>query len=134
MTIAERLIKIRSEQIVNGKKMSQEAFAKELGMERGRYKNYEGGTVIPDDAVIKLVCSIYHVRYDWLKTGEGEMYEENENLSPREVQMMLRGSFSNEQIAWAITMLQQPTEVLQGMTQMLRDYAEELNRIKRDRE
>lgn len=134
MTIAERLIKIRSEQIVNGKKMSQEAFAKELGMERGRYKNYEGGTVIPDDAVIKLVCSIYHVRYDWLKTGEGEMYEENENLSPREVQMMLRGSFSDEQIAWAITMLQQPTEVLQGMTQMLRDYAEELNKIKRDRE
>lgn len=134
MTIAERLIKIRSEQIVNGKKMSQEAFAKELGMERGRYKNYEGGTVIPDDAVIKLVCSIYHVRYDWLKTGEGEMYGQGEGYTPREVQMMLRGSFTDEQIAWAIAMLQQPVEVLQGMTQMLRDYEEQMSKIKKDRE
>lgn len=113
MTIAERLIKIRSEQIVNGKKMSQEAFAKELGMERGRYKNYEGGTVIPDDAVIKLVCSIYHVRYDWLKTGEGEMYDENEGITKEELRRIMTGNFSEAQIDIVMSFLSLPTEVLE---------------------
>lgn len=113
MTIAERLIKIRSEQIVNGKKMSQEAFAKELGMERGRYKNYEGGTVIPDDAVIKLVCSIYHVRYDWLKKGEGEMYEESEGITKEELRRIMTGNFTESQIDIVMSFLSLPTEVLE---------------------
>ena len=129
-TIHERIKEVRLSQ----GKMTQAEFAEKMGMTRDRYKNYEYGKVEVDGMLINLVCKTFHVNQRWLETGEGEMYEENDSLSPREVQMMLRGSFSDEQIAWAITMLQQPTEVLQGMTQMLRDYAEELNRIKRDRE
>lgn len=121
MSIAERLIKIRSEQIVNGKKMSQEAFAKELGMERGRYKNYEGGTVIPDDAVIKLVCSIYHVRYDWLKTGEGEMYDENEGITKEELRRIMTGNFTEAQIDIVMSFLSLPTEVLEMWLENIRN-------------
>lgn len=125
----DRIRLIRKEE-----KLTQKDFAEKMGMTRGRYKNYEYGKVQADGMFINLICKTFHVNKRWLETGEGEMYEENERRSPREVQMMLRGSFSDEQIAWAITMLQQPTEILQGMTQMLRDYAEELNKIKKDRE
>ncbi len=37
--------------------------------------SYETGRVTPDDTTIKLICSIYNVNEDWLKTGEGEPYK-----------------------------------------------------------
>ena len=114
--------------------LNQTEISAKLGISVSAYNKIVRGINNPSEQTIRGICSEFGISRRWLETGEGEMYEENESLSPREVQMMLRGNFSDEQIAWAITMLQQPTEILQGMTQMLRDYAEELNKIKRDRE
>ena len=129
-TIHERIKEIR----LSHGKMTQAEFAEKMGMTRDRYKNYEYGKVEVDGMLINLVCKTFHVNQRWLETGEGEMYVQGEGYTPREVQMLLRGSFTDEQIAWAITMLQQPVEILQGMTKMLRDYEEQMSKIKKDRE
>lgn len=125
---------VRIKHIRQTEKLTQIEFAEKIGISRVGLQKLESGENSPREQTVRVICSEFGISRRWLETGEGEMYEANDSLSPREVQMMLRGSFSDEQIAWAITMLQQPTEVLQGMTQMLRDYAEELNKIKRDRE
>ena len=124
----------RIKKVLIDSKFTQVKFAEIIGISRTGLQKLISGENNPSEQTVRAICSGFGISRRWLETGEGEMYEENDSLSPREVQMMLRGSFSDEQIAWAITMLQQPTEVLQGMTQMLRDYAEELNKIKRNRE
>lgn len=127
-------MKERIKIVYKDSKLNQADFAEKIGISRSGFQKIIHGDNGASEQTIRGICSEFGISRRWLETGEGEMYEENDSLSPREVQMMLRGSFSDEQIAWAITMLQQPTEVLQGMTQMLRDYAEELNKIKRNRE
>lgn len=114
---------------------TQEEIARKIGISKSGVQKLVANknNNNPSEQTVRAICDEFHISRKWLETGEGEMYKQGEGYTPCEVQRMLRGNFSDEQIAWAITMLQQPTEVLQGMTQMLRDYAEELNKIKRDR-
>lgn len=55
--------------------LSREKFAEGLGLKsRGKIVNVENGTVEPDDAFIRLICQVYHISYEWLTTGQGEMF------------------------------------------------------------
>ena len=88
MTIAERLVKIRKS---SNPKMTQEDFAKSIGLTRQRYKNYEYDT-IPDEAVIRLICITHHINREWLETGEGNMRSENSEIDlPQEIAILMRG-------------------------------------------
>lgn len=63
----------------NQLKLSQEEFGKSLGVSRTVIKNMELNNLArPDqkDPLIKLICKIYNLNENWLKTGEGEMYIE----------------------------------------------------------
>lgn len=124
---------VRIKHIRQTEKLTQIEFAEKIGISRVGLQKLESGENSPREQTIRVICSEFGISRRWLETGEGEMYEESDKLTPEEVRMILRGSFSDEQIAWAIAMLQQPVELLQGMTQMLKDYAEELNKIKKDR-
>lgn len=55
------------------KKLSQEAFAKEIGLTRSELKNIEYGLTIPKDFTVLQVCQKFNINEDWLLTGEGEM-------------------------------------------------------------
>lgn len=55
--------------------LSREKFAEGLGLKsRGKIVNVENGTVEPDDAFIRLICQVYRISYEWLTTGQGEMF------------------------------------------------------------
>ena len=55
--------------------LSREKFAEGLGLgSRGKIDNIELGRVEPDDAFVRLICQVYHISYQWLTTGEGEMF------------------------------------------------------------
>lgn len=98
MSISDRLVQIRKAQ---APKMSQTAFAESIGMVRGRYKNYEDGTVIPDESTLKLICLTFGVSRRWLETGEGEMFlppQETEDISA-ELRRVLRGKGETAQSA-----------------------------------
>lgn len=68
----DRLKKIRSESPY-GK--SQSSFADFLGIPQPNLASYETGRRTPTDAVIQLICQKCNVNEDWLRTGNGEMFQ-----------------------------------------------------------
>ncbi|MBQ7784877.1 MAG: helix-turn-helix transcriptional regulator [Clostridia bacterium] len=66
----------RIKQIRADKKLTQAEFARDLGVKRNTIAMYETSGRVPAESVIISICRTYHVREEWLRTGEGEMYEE----------------------------------------------------------
>lgn len=52
---------------------TQKDFGKSLGVSRDTYASYETGRVVPNDTFIQLLCSLYNVNKEWLRTGKGQM-------------------------------------------------------------
>lgn len=61
--------------------LTQEAFAKRLGVKRNTIGNYETGNRVPSEQSIFSICREFNVREEWLRNGTGEMFNE---LSPEE--------------------------------------------------
>lgn len=55
------------------KGLTQEQFAKRIGIKRNTYANYEIGRNYPIDASIHAICREFEIYETWLRTGEGEM-------------------------------------------------------------
>lgn len=62
-------------------KLSQREFGERLGVSRNVIKNIEYACVEPKEVFIQHMCEVYHVNEQWLKTGEGEMF----NCNPSEM-------------------------------------------------
>ena len=70
----------RIQNIRNSLGLSQEDFAKKLGLKsRGKIANIEFGKTEPDDEFIRLICKTYNVNYKWLVNGIGDMFKEKDN-------------------------------------------------------
>lgn len=69
----ERVMKLR-----NHLKMSQEEFGKKIGLTRFTISNLESGKRNITERVIADICREYRVNESWLRTGEGEMFEEKD--------------------------------------------------------
>ena len=61
-------------------KLNQDDFGKRIGLKHGAISKMEkpGNTVI--DQNIRLVCDTFNVSEDWLRTGEGDMFESNDDV------------------------------------------------------
>lgn len=58
-------------------KLSQREFGEKLGVSRDVISNIEYGRVQPKELFLKHICQLYRVNEHWLKTGEGEMFDES---------------------------------------------------------
>ncbi len=67
----ERLKKLRKTL-----ELTQQEFADRIGIKRNSYANYETGRNTPIDAIILSICREFNVNEEWLRTGEGEIFEE----------------------------------------------------------
>lgn len=56
--------------------LTQQEFADRLNIKRGAIANYEIGRNIPIDAVISLISKEFNVSENWLRAGEGEMFQQ----------------------------------------------------------
>lgn len=56
--------------------LTQQEFADRLGVKRNTVATYEVGKSNPSDAAVLLICREFNVNETWLRTGEGEMFEE----------------------------------------------------------
>lgn len=56
-------------------KKSQDEFAKELELSRNYISLVENGQRNLSSQSIKLLCSIHNVNEEWLRTGNGEMFQ-----------------------------------------------------------
>ena len=96
MTINKRFALIRKD-----KKLSGEKFGEPLGIKRSAVSLIENGDNNVTAQMVKAICHAYHVSERWLRTGEGEMYEDqsledyikSENLSEDE-STILKAYFS----------------------------------------
>lgn len=71
MEMNERIKAVRKEL-----KLTQDDFVKKLGITRQYSSLLESGVREPSEQVILAICREYNVDYVWLKTGDGEMFEE----------------------------------------------------------
>lgn len=55
--------------------LTQEKFAERLNIKRNTLANYEIGRNEPIDAVVSLICREFNVNENWLRTGQGDMYD-----------------------------------------------------------
>lgn len=62
----ERMIFVRE-----NSELSQEEFARRLGLTKSAISGYETGRRIPTDSVLKLVSTTFQIDEEWLKSGEG---------------------------------------------------------------
>lgn len=73
MEMFERVRELRK----NHLKLSQEKFGAALGVNRDVIKNIELNLLVrPEqkEPLIKLICKTFNVSYEWLTTGQGDMY------------------------------------------------------------
>ena len=59
--------------------MPQAKFAKALSMSNGYVAQVELGNTKVNDRIIKLMHFVLNVNEEWLRTGEGDMFEEKPN-------------------------------------------------------
>lgn len=56
--------------------LNQSDFGNKIGVKQGTVAGYESGARTPLDAVISSICREFDVNEEWLRTGEGEMFEQ----------------------------------------------------------
>ena len=71
MTINERLKKVRIDQ-----DLSQQKFADKIKLSANFINLIERGARNASDRTLNDVAAEFHVNLEWLKTGEGDMYDE----------------------------------------------------------
>lgn len=56
--------------------LNQTDFGNKIGVKQGSVAAYESGSRIPLDSVVLSICREFNVNEHWLRTGEGEPYEQ----------------------------------------------------------
>lgn len=56
--------------------LTQEKFAEKVGLSRNFMWMIESGTRVPSDRTISDICREFNVNETWLRTGEGEMFNQ----------------------------------------------------------
>jgi len=70
-TIGERIREIRKLSNLSGEK-----FGEKIGLSRAAISNMENGARDVTDQTVISICREFNVREEWLRTGEGEPYNE----------------------------------------------------------
>ena len=55
--------------------LTQQQFAEQIGSTQNSVGNYETGHRNPSSSVINNICKTFNVREEWLRNGEGEMFQ-----------------------------------------------------------
>ncbi len=70
MNIGEQIKKLRK-----NLDLTQQKFGERIGIKGNTVAQYELGRNEPIDAVISLICREFHVNENWLRTGDGDMFQ-----------------------------------------------------------
>lgn len=69
-------MKDRIKKIRKDSKLTQVEFGERIGVKGNTVTGYETGLRNPTDAVLRSICREFRVNETWLRTGEGEMFQE----------------------------------------------------------
>jgi repressor LexA len=73
--------------------LTQTEFASKIGITYKMLGLYERGKYEPSEKVLKLISSTFGISYEWLKTGQGEMWEKREKTLLEELEAKTREVF-----------------------------------------
>ena len=68
--------------------LTQEDFARNLGVTTSYISMLETDKNIPSEQLILSICRTYGVSYEWLKEGKGEMYDKSPRLTPKGISVV----------------------------------------------
>ena len=120
----------RIKQIRKINNLTQLDFAERIGISRVGLQKLENGDNSPREQTIRVICSEFHINRHWLETGEGAMEEVKETLMADEVKMILKGSYTDEQIALIVSVLKMPPEFFKAWVDA---FESELDALKKGR-
>jgi transcriptional regulator with XRE-family HTH domain len=93
MMINKRVIELRKRLDLN-----QADFAERLGIKRATIASIETERNPLTEANIKLICHVFGVNEDWLRTGNGDMFQKDNSHLENEVLKMFRGLSEKAQL------------------------------------
>lgn len=70
--------------------LTMEKFGERLGIKKNTVSQLENGVNNVTDQMVKAICREYDVNPDWLRTGEGEMFSNDEDYLFRWVGKVLK--------------------------------------------
>ena len=105
--------------------LTQQDFAKKIGMSANVLTNYETGRRNPSKSVINNICKTFHVNEEWLRTGDGEMFADvsrDEQITEFVQQTLATkpDSFQRRFAAMLSTLSEDDWEVLERMAYAIR--------------
>lgn len=103
---------------------TQKEFGETLGVSRDVYANIENARVEPSKTFIQLLCSTYNINPEWLATGRGNMFVQDDNvlLSQLAIQYDL-DAFSRKFIEAYISLPQSHRDVIKDFALSLVEAA-----------
>ena len=68
----------RIKQLRKQLKINQSEFGSRIGLSRDTIANIEGNRIEIKDIYVLSICKEFNVNEDWLRTGEGEMFNQSD--------------------------------------------------------
>ena len=111
--------------------LTQQEFANRLHITRGADLDITS----PSDAAISLICREFDVNEDWLRSGEGEMFEqltEDEDRA-RFFGSLAKGDASPEVLAFIDALRKTPESAIRPALQFIREIYESYNALQKEK-
>lgn len=119
MNVSSRVKEIRKV-----KNLSQAAFGKFLGVSRDVINNIENNRVELSEVMLKALCSEFAVSEKWLRTGEGQMFIEDENALITQLSKQYNlDAFSRKFIETYISLPESHRNVIKSFARSLAEVA-----------
>lgn len=110
--------------------LTQVKFGEQIGVKGNTVTNYETGLRTPTDAVIKSICREFHIREEWLRFGEGEMFIEM--ARDEQISEFVGGILTNESDSFKKRLISVLANLTEEEWKILEKKAKELVNEKRD--
>lgn len=79
-------------QVRKNLKLTQDDFAKKIGLSKNFVWMVEKGERTPSERTLKDICREFNVNYDWLISGEGEMFQDDDSDAQAIIDSVMTGS------------------------------------------
>lgn len=113
--LGERIKKVRK-----ALDLTQESFASRLGMKRNSIAQVETGRNTSDQTIFSI-CREFNVNEQWLRTGEGEMFNQPQSRKD-EIQHMVEKMMEGRKAEFKYRLISVLNRLDEGQWEVLEDY------------
>lgn len=106
--------------------LTMESFGSRIGLTKSMISRMESGALVPTDRTVLSICQTFGVNEQWLRTGEGEMFlEDDKSILAR---MLLQYDISPKEQAILSAYLKLSAEDRAAILRYLDNLVQELTR------